>query len=196
MSTAPTEPTLHQLRAEFGRSRLISMPIAGAIAWSAAGVFGAILPDADSASIALFLCMPAVFPLALVIGRFTGEDVFGAQHQNDLDRLFGYGILMAMLVWGIAIPFWMVEPSSLPLSGGILTGLMWVPLSWILQHWVGLFHAISRTLLVAAAWFAFPRHRFVVIPAVIVVIYLISIAALARRPLPEAAARRGSGSSA
>ena len=62
-----TEPTLSQLCAEFGRSRMLSLPIAGAVAWSAAGVLGAVLPDADSASIALFLCMPTVFPLGLLI---------------------------------------------------------------------------------------------------------------------------------
>lgn len=187
----PTEPTLSELRAQFGRSRLLSMPIAGAIAWSAAGIFGAILPDEESASYALFLCMPAVFPLALLVGRFTGEDVFGTQDQNELDRLFLLGVLMSTLVWGIAIPFWIVEPSSLPLSGGILAGLMWVPVSWLLQHWVGLFHAIARTISVVAAWFLFPDHRFIVIPVIIVVIYLISIVMLATRKLPVARASGG-----
>lgn len=185
-----SEPSLSELRSQFGRSRMLSMPIAGAIAWSAAGGLGAILPDADSASIALFLCMPAVFPLALLVGRLTRENVFGSEGQNELDSLFGLGVLMSVLVWGIAIPFWMIEPSSLPLSAGILAGLMWVPLSWILQHWVGLFHAISRTVLVTAAWFLFPDHRFVVIPAAIVVVYLISIFALATRRLPASAQKR------
>jgi ethanolamine transporter EutH len=177
----PTDRTLSELRAEFGRSRFLAMPIAGAVAWSAAGVFGAVLPDAKSASIALFLCMPAVFPLGLLFARFTGEDLFGAKSQNELDSLFMLGFLMANLVWAIAIPFWMIEPSSLPLSGGILAGLMWIPFSWIIQHWVGLFHGIARTVLVVAAWFLFPDHRFVVIPAVIVIVYLISIVALASR---------------
>jgi hypothetical protein len=35
------------------------------------------------------------------------------------------------------------------------------------------------------AWFLFPDHRFVVIPALIVVVYLISIIALATRRWPE-----------
>ena len=180
-----TDRTLNELRLEFGRSRFLAMPIAGIAVWSAAGVFGAILPDADSASIALFLCMPGVFPLGLLFARFTGEDLFGAKSQNDLDGLFLLGLLMANLVWGIAIPFWMIEPSSLPLSVGILAGLMWIPFSWIIQHWVGLFHSITRTVLVVVAWFLFPGHRFVVIPAIIVVIYLVSIVVLARRGLPE-----------
>ncbi|MGH7426794.1 MAG: DUF7010 family protein [Candidatus Methylomirabilaceae bacterium] len=186
-----TNRTLSELRAEFGRRRMLAMPIAGTVAWSAAGVFGAILPEADSASIALFICMPAIFPIALLISRFTGEDVFGTKGQNELDRLFLLGILTAILVWGIVIPFWMVEPSSLPLGAGILAGLMWVPLSWMLQHWVGLFHAIARTVLVLAAWFLFPDHRFVVIPAVIVIVYLISIVALATRRLPDLASPSG-----
>ncbi len=181
-----TDRSLSELRAEFSRSRLLAMPIAGTIAWSAAGVFGAALP-AGPASIALFCCLGAVFPLGILIARFTGEDLFGTKSQNDLDSLFGLNILMANLVWAIAIPFWLIEKSSLPLSLGILAGLMWVPLSWMLQHWVGLFHGIARTVLVMAAWFVFPDHRFVLIPVVIVIIYLISIFALATRRLPEPA---------
>jgi len=178
-----TNRSLSELRAEFGRSRMLAMPIAGIIAWAAAGVFGAILPE-RSAALALFMCMPAVFPLGLLIARFTGEDLFGSKSQNELDRLFGLNVLMANLAWGIAIPFWMVEPSSLPLSGGILSGLMWVPLSWMIQHWVGLFHAITRTVLIVAAWFLFPNQRFVAIPVVIIIVYAISVAVLAKRRLP------------
>ena len=185
-----TDRTLRELREQFGRSRFLAMPIAGAIAWSAAGAFGAILP-ADQASIALFFCMPAVFPLGLLFARFTGEDLFGTKSRNELDSLFMLGILMANLVWAIAIPFWMMDPSSLPLTGGILAGLMWIPFSWIIQHWVGLFHAITRTVLIMAAWFLFPDHRFVIMPVVIVVMYLITIVALATRRLPETASTRG-----
>ena len=182
----PTDRTLNELRAEFGRSRFLAMPIAGAVAWSAAGVFGAFLPEGP-ASIALFVCMPMVFPLGIFFARFTGEDLFGTKSQNELDGLFMLSLLMSSLVWGIAIPFWMIEPSSLPLSAGILAGLMWVPFSWILKHWVGLFHGITRTVMVVMAWFFFPDHRFVAIPAVIVIVYLISIAVLATRRLPEPA---------
>ena len=182
----PTDRTLNELRAEFGCIRILAMPIAGAVAWSAAGVFGAFLPEGP-ASFALFVCMPMVFPLGIFFARFTGEDLFGTKSQNELDGLFMLSLLMSNLVWGIAIPFWLIEPSSLPLSAGILAGLMWVPFSWILKHWVGLFHGIARTVLVVTAWFLFPDHRFVAIPAVIVIVYLISIAVLATRRLPEPA---------
>ena len=183
-AAAEAEPTLSELRAQFGRSRLLAMPIAGTIAWSVAAVLGAMLPDEDSASIALFICMPAVSPLALIIGRFTGDDLFGGS-RNDLDSLFGYGILMSLLVWAIVLPFWRIEPSSLPLGAGILAGLMWVPLSWIIQHWVGIFHATARTVLVLATWLLFPDQRFVLVPVAIVLVYLVSIIALARRQRPQ-----------
>ncbi len=174
--------TLRELRAEFGQSRMIAMPIAGTIAWTVAGGLGAMLP-VGPASIALFLCTGMIFPLGILIGRLLGEDVLSK--GNELDSLFGLNIVMALLVWAIAIPFYIVEPSSLPLSVGILAGLMWVPFSWMIQHWIGLFHGITRTVLVVAAWYVFPARRFVVIAAVIVIIYLISIYVLARRPLPS-----------
>jgi len=37
---------------------------------------------------------------------------------------------------------------------------------------------------VVAAWYLFPAQRFVVMPGVIVIIYLITIYVLATRPLP------------
>ena len=67
------------------------------------------------------------------------------------------------------------------MSAGILAGLMWLPFSGLIRHWVGLFHGLSRTVLIVIAWYLFPRHRFVVIPAIIVVIYLVTIAVLVQR---------------
>lgn len=178
--------TLDELRADFARSSFLAMPIAGTVAWTVAGVLGALLPE-EQASFALFFCTGAIFPLGLLVARFTGEDLLGKRSQNPLDGLFGQNILMANLAWGIAIPFWLVEPSSLPLGVGILAGLMWVPLSWMIRHWVGLFHGIARTVLIVAVYFLLPEHRFTAIPAVIVLVYAISIVALMRRPLPQPA---------
>lgn len=174
--------TLEEMRIEFERAggRTLSFPIAGTIAWTATGIFGALLPE-DEASIALFICNGLIFPLSLMIARFLGEDVLSS--NNDLDRLFGRGIIMVNLVWAIAIPFWLVLPSSLPLSVGILAGLHWLIYGWIVQHRVGMFHAVTRTVLVAACWFLLPDHRFVAIPAVLVLLYLITVYVLATRPL-------------
>jgi hypothetical protein len=176
-----SDPTLRELRAQFGSSRFIAMPIAGMIAWAVAGVLGSQLRP-GAASIALFICTGMIFPLGILIARFVGEDVL--KTKNELDRLFGMNVMMASLSWAIVIPFWLKDPTSLPLGVGVLAGTMWIPFSWMLQHWVGLFHGVTRTVLLVVAHFAFPANRFVVIPAIIVVIYLITIVVLLKRPRP------------
>jgi hypothetical protein len=179
--TTASSRTLDEQLAEFARSSGLAMPIAGAIAWTIIGVAGAFLPLGRNVWI-LFLCTGMTFPLGLVVARFTGEDLLGKTRKNNaFDRLFMLILLMAWLVFAIAIPFFMIEPTSLPLTVGILAGLMWVPFPWMLHHWVGIFHGITRTVLVVAAWYLFPTHRFVAIPAVIVAVYLVSIYALATR---------------
>jgi hypothetical protein len=64
---------------------------------------------------------------------------------------------MALLVYAIAIPFFLIERTSLPLTVGILTGLMWLPFSGMIQHWVGLFHGIARTGLIVGGVVPFSR---------------------------------------
>ncbi|MCL6482493.1 MAG: hypothetical protein K6U02_12295 [Firmicutes bacterium] len=46
---------LEELRFELARRRLMAMPVAGAIAWSVAGVLGYLLPE-PAAAFALFFC--------------------------------------------------------------------------------------------------------------------------------------------
>jgi hypothetical protein len=174
--------TLDQQLVEFRRSPFLAMPIAGTIVWTIIGVGGAFLPVGLAAWV-LFLATGSTFGLGVLISRVTGEDLIGkGRDKNEFDELFFLTVVGAWLVFAVAIPFFMIEPTSLPLSVGVLAGLMWVPFSWMLGHWIGLFHGIARTILVLAAWYLFPQQRFVVIPAVIVVIYLITIYFLAKRP--------------
>ena len=178
-----SDRTLAEIRADYIRSsgRSISMPIAGAIVWTAAGILGALLPP-GKAALALFICTGVTFPLGILVSRFTGENVLGK--ETELDTLMGLNVLTMNLVWAIAIPFYVVMPASLPLSLGIFPGLLWIIFGWIIQHPIGLFHGIARTVLVLAAWIAFPTQRFTLIPAIVVVMYAITIAVLARRKLP------------
>ncbi|HET7649616.1 MAG TPA: hypothetical protein VFL15_02815 [Gammaproteobacteria bacterium] len=173
--------TLDQQREQFARSPFLAMPIAGAIMWSLIGIAGALLP-VGLAMWALFIGTGSIFSLGLLVARFTGEDLMGKTRKGNLfDRLFFLCIVMAWLVFAIAIPFATLDPTSVPLSVGILSGLMWIPFSGMLQHWVGLFHGFTRTFLVLVAWYLFPAHRFVVIPAAIVAIYMVTIYVLATR---------------
>lgn len=181
---AASPRSLDEQRLEFAQNRFLAMPIAGTIAWMIIGIAGAFVPTSLAVWI-LFICTGSIFGLGLLIARPLGEDLLGKGKNNEFDRLFFMTVQMAWLVFAIAIPFFMIEPTSLPLSVGILAGLMWLPFSWMIQHWIGQFHAFARTALVAIAWFVFPEQRFVVIPAVIVLIYLITIYVLATRPRPQ-----------
>lgn len=167
--------------AEFRRHPFLAMPIAGTVAWTVVGVAGALLP-LRAAVLVLFVATGAIFYLALGIARLTGEDLLGRRRPgNWFDRLFLLTVVQAVLVYALAIPFFRLDPTSLPLSVGVLTGLMWIPFSALVQHWVGLFHGLVRTALVVAAWYAFPGARFVAVPAVIVAVYLVTLVVLGRR---------------
>jgi len=188
---SPRLRTLDEQRLEFASNRFLAMPIAGTLAWAIIGVAGVFLP-VGLAAWALFICTGMIFGMGLLVARLIGEDLLGKTREvNEFDRLFMLTLVMAWLVFAIAIPFFMIENTSLPLSVGILSGLMWVPFSWMIQHWIGLFHGIARTVLITAAWYIFPQRRFVAIPVVIVVIYLITIYVLARRPRPSPAVGGG-----
>jgi hypothetical protein len=173
--------TLDQHRADYTRRRFLAVPLAGTIAWALVGVAGAVL-DAAAATLVLFIATGCIVYLGLFLSRFTGEHLMDrSRPRNPFDALFMSTVAMSVLVYSIALPFALQDRSSLPLSVGILTGLMWLPLSWVIQHWVGVFHTLVRTVLVLAAWFIFPGHRLTLIPALIVAVYLVTIIVLERR---------------
>lgn len=181
METGPAFRSLDEQRLEFARRRGIAMPLAGLIAWSVVGVGGVTLPKILAVWL-LFGATGSIVGLGVFISRFTGENFLDrSKPPNAFDNLFLHTVAMALLVYAIAIPFFLLDYTSLPLTVGILSGLMWVPLSWLIQHWVGLFHGISRTLLVTLTWYLFPNARFVAVPLVIVVLYAITIVILEQR---------------
>ena len=157
------------------------MPLAGVVAWSIVGVSGVFLPPGLEVWV-LFGATGSILYLGLLFSRFTGENLLDKQRpKNVFDELFLRTVAMAVLVYAIAIPFFQADYTSLPLTVGILSGLMWLPFSWIIGHWVGTFHALARTALVTAGWYLFPALRFVVVPAVIVMIYAATIIVLEAR---------------
>ncbi|MDP2875615.1 MAG: hypothetical protein Q8O00_05470 [Holophaga sp.] len=173
--------TLEEQRHEFSSRRFLAMPIAGTIAWSVVGIASFFLPPRQLCLL-LFSATGSIVYLGMFISRFTGENFLDkSKPKNVFDSLFMHSVAMSLVVYGIAIPFFLKDYSSLPLSIGVLTGLMWIPFSWIIQHWIGLFHTIARTVLILIAYYLFPSHRFLTIPAIIVVIYLITISVFEKR---------------
>lgn len=178
---AADRPSLDEQLAAFRNNRFLTMPITGMLVWSAIAVAGAMLP-LYQAILATYVGTGMIFYLALLVAKVMGEDLLGKSRKGNLfDRIFLGFCAMAWLVYFIAIPFQLADPTSVPLSVGVLSGLMWIPFSIMAGHWVGIFHAVARTVLLTAAWFLFPQDRFVVLPVVVVAVYLVSIVALTRR---------------
>lgn len=177
----PADLSLDAQHAAFLANKFLAMPIAGAIAWTAIGIVGALAPLA-TAVWAVWIGTGGIFYLGLAVARLTGEDLLGRERKSDFfDRVFLLATGSALLVFAVAVPFFLVEPTSLPLSVGVLSGLMWLPFSGLVRHWVGVFHGVVRTVGVVAVWTLFPDARFVAVPAVIVAVYVVSIVVLARR---------------
>lgn len=175
--------TLEEQKNEFKQAKLLATPIAGLIAWLVVGIGGLILSTTGKVWL-LFIATGSIVYLGMFVSKFTGENFLDkTRPSNTFNKLFFLTVGQAILVYAIAIPFFLIDYSSLPLTVGILTGLMWLPLSWIIDHWVGIFHAITRTVLVLTLWYMLPEQRFVAIPFAIVVLYIITIAILMNRKL-------------
>ena len=173
--------TLEQQKEEFKQKKLLASPIAGLIAWLTVAISGFLFPDRITVWV-LFIATGSIVYLAMGISKLTGEDYLDKNKpKNTFDNLFFLTVGQAVLVYSIAIPFFIENYTSLPLTVGILTGLMWLPLTWILDHWVGIFHSILRTISILILWYIFPSDRFTLIPMAIVIIYIISIIILNKR---------------
>ena len=173
--------TLEEQKEEFKQKKLLASPIAGLIAWLIVAISGLFFSDFVTVWV-LFIATGSIVYLAMFISRFTGENYLDkTKPKNTFDKLFFLTVAQAILVYSIAVPFFLIDYTSLPLSVGILTGLMWIPLSWIIDHWVGLFHSIVRTISILLLWYVFPSERFTLIPIAIVIIYIVSIIILKNR---------------
>ena len=178
----PTSPlTLEQQKLAFKNSKLLATPLAGLVAWFV--VFLSSIWSSDQVVVyVLFIATGCIVYLGLGFSKLTGEDFLSASRpKNTFDRLFFYTVAQSLLVYAIAIPFFLIDYTSLPLTIGILTGLMWLPISWLIDHWIGMAHAVVRTLTIVALWYLFPADRFTAISLAIVLIYLFTIRILIQR---------------
>lgn len=173
--------TLEEQKEEFKQSKLLATPITGLLAWLSVFISGLLFSDQITVWV-LFIATGCIVYLGMGISKLTGENFLdNNKPKNTFNTLFFYTVSQAILVYSIAIPFFIVDYTSLPLTVGILTGLMWLPLSWIIDHWIGIFHSVLRTISILSLWYLFPTNRFVFIPLAIVIIYLITIIILNNR---------------
>lgn len=180
-----TTRSLEEQRIEFSNRKFLATPLAGLIVWAVIGLAG-IFFSKTVAVWSIFIGTGSIVYLGLFISKFTGENFLEKNKpKNDFDSLFMFTVGQAILVYSIAIPFFILDYSSLPLSVGILTGLMWLPLSWTIKHWVGMFHTLTRTVVILALWYLVPDQRFVAIPFAIVAIYLVTLIILNNRKITQ-----------
>jgi len=173
--------TLEEQRIEFSNRKFLATPLSGLLVWLIIGVSGLLFPDRTTVWV-LFIGTGSIVYLALFISKFTRENFLEkSKPKNVFDGLFMFTVGQAVLVYAIAIPFFILDYTSLPLTVGILTGTMWLPFSWIVKHWVGIFHSIVRTVSVVILWYILPEFRFVSIPFAIVLIYVVTIIILKNR---------------
>lgn len=172
--------SLEDQKLAFSKRKFLATPLAGMIVWLAIGICGTLLPQKTNEWI-IFIGTGSIAYLGMFLSKFTGENFLSKKkRKNSFDALFFYTVAQALLVYSIAIPFYLMEPQSLPLTVGILTGLMWFPFSWMIDHWIGIFHAIARTIGVLILWYVFPDERFIAIPFLIVLLYIITLWVLKR----------------
>jgi hypothetical protein len=120
--------------------------------------------------------------LGMGLSKLTGEDFLDkTKPKNAFQNLFFVGMAQALLAYAIAIPFGIVEPSAMPLGVAVLSVSMWMVYSWIIGHWIGYAHAVARVVAVLGLHYALPDHRYVAIPAAVVVLYLAVIVVQERR---------------
>lgn len=173
--------TLEEQRLEFANRKFLATPLAGLIVWTIIGFVGIFFSD-FIAVWSIFIGTGSIVYLGLFLSKFTRENFLDkSKPKNEFDTLFLFTVGQAVLTYSIAIPFFLSDYSSLPMSVGILTGLMWLPFSWIVKHWVGIFHTLTRTILVLILWYLLPEYRFIAIPFGIVLIYIITLIILRKR---------------
>lgn len=156
------------------------MPLAGMIVWLVMSILSVAFTEANLSLILLF-AMGSIFPIALIIAKFRGEDLLSA--ENPLAKLMGLCVLMVNLLWALHIPLYMYAPEFIPLSLGVGLGLHWIIYSWIVQHPVGIYHAVLRALALMAVWFVFPEYRFLAICVAVVLMYLFSTYVMLHREI-------------
>jgi len=173
--------TLEEQRTEFANRKFLATPLAGLIIWSLIGFVGIFFSGFISVW-SIFIGTGSIVYLSLLLSKFTGENFLDkSKPKNEFDTLFLFTAAQAILVYSIAIPFFLIDYSSLPMTVGILTGLMWLPFSWIIKHWVGIFHSLIRIITVLTLWYLLPEYRFIAIPFGIVFIYIITLIILKKK---------------
>lgn len=177
-----TSLTLEQHRQAFCEKKLMAMPISGTLVWLIIGIL-ALFIEPQKMVLITFIGTGSIFYLALVVAKFTGENLIAKKDEikNPFDILFFSTVVMSLMGFSLVAMLAQLDYRTVPVSVGIIAGLMWLPLSWIIQHNVGVIHTVVRTVAITLVWFLSPENTFVLVPFIIVATYIVSLWQLANR---------------
>ncbi|WP_118858056.1 DUF7010 family protein [Sphingomonas mesophila] len=188
MTVNAEQTSLGELRRGFREGSTNSMPIAGMLVWAGLGIAALFLSERTASTLALYV-MAAIMPLAYVLDRLRGRNLFSGG-DDPLTKLFLLNILMI----GLTIPLIVIgaaggQPLLVLLGMAVLAGIIWIPYGWAADDPTGLVHGIARAVgcylayaFVPAPWTASA------ICAVVVLAYIYSLAAMRPTgPQPSAA---------
>lgn len=174
--------SLADLRADFLATSTQSMPLAGLIAWSGLGLASLTLDERTIGTGALYI-MAVILPLAFLLDRLRGRNLFAGGTDNPLTVLF----LSSIASIAVTVPLVLIgarlggEPTLVVLGMAILAGVIWIPYGFAAGDPVGLRHAIGRAVGCYAAWALAPDPlRSAAICGVVAAAYLYSLGAMKR----------------
>jgi hypothetical protein len=169
--------SLDQLRADFNAGSTNSMPIAGMIIWGVLGILALTLDRSSIGTLAVYI-MCGILPLAYLLDRVRGRNLFAGGSSNPLTRLFLISIVGIALMVPLAITAARIsgDPTFVVLGMAILAGVIWIPYGWAADDPVGMQHAIGRGIGCYGAFAIVPQpHTASAICGVVVISYLYSL---------------------
>jgi hypothetical protein len=101
--------TLELQRIEFSNRKFLAIPLAGLFVWTIVGIVGLFFSDLIAVW-TIFIGTGSIVYLGLFLSKFTGENFLEKKRpENEFDTLFLFTIGQAVLVYSIAIPFFLVD---------------------------------------------------------------------------------------
>ncbi|MBL0124808.1 MAG: hypothetical protein IPP88_19520 [Betaproteobacteria bacterium] len=172
--------SLKVLKADFLATSTQSMPYSGIILWTIAGIAGLFL-TAQQLAYGVAFGSGLIFPLAVLIDRLRGRNLFAGGRDNPLTGMFLQSIIMVVMLWPLVIMGAAGKPLFIVLGAALLTGIIWIPYGWAADDPVGMRHAMARAVLCYSAYLFVPAsYKGSAICAAVLVCYFYSIAFMQR----------------
>lgn len=149
---------------------------AGLIFWIFVAVLGQIYP-LDAARIFWLVGTFFIFPIAVISSRLFGADPF--TKGNHLADLVGYTHMSVIAMsFPLVLASFLYYPEAMLLVMAIAYCIDFYVMSWAYGSSLFWIHAAVRVVAVSGIWFLLPDWRLPLIPAVIALLYLLTILAI------------------